>query len=99
MQTNESSECQNQPDAAQVDGIVHTDIANAIAEFQRAKQELEEAVKAEFPIGRRVAVNLDRVTAIAVVHAYVAGFPDRLALLFENGNVWDKPVEKISRLV
>ena len=24
MQTNESSECQNQPDAAQVDGIVHT---------------------------------------------------------------------------
>jgi len=39
------------------------------------------------------------VTAIAVVHAYVAGFPDRLALLFENGNVWDKAVTRISRLV
>jgi len=94
MQTNDE-----QTLTGPVEAIVHTDIGNAIAEFQKAKRELDEAVRAEFPIGCRVAVKLDRVTAIAAVHAYVAGFPDRLALLFENGNVWDKPVEKISRLV
>jgi len=92
---------ENASPVAPVQNIVHTDqaIEAAVLAFCQARRELEETVREEFPIGCRVAVKLDSVTAIAVVHAYVAGFPDRLALLFENGNVWDKAVTRISRLV
>jgi hypothetical protein len=96
MQTNDE-----QTLTGPVEAIVHTDqsVEAAVLAFCQARRDLEQAVREEFPIGCRVAVKLDTVTCIAVVHAYVAGFPDRLALLFENGNVWDKAVTRISRLV
>lgn len=95
MQTNDE-----QTETGTFEAIFNTDsaIEAAVLAFSRARRDLELAVMEQFPIGAKVAVKLDSVTAIAVVHAYVAGFPDRLALLFENGNVRDKAVTRISRL-
>ena len=81
------------------DSVIQTaELLSALLLFHEAKKNLENLVVQRFPLGAKVEVQLDTTKANAVVAAYVAGFPDRVALLFENGNVWDKCVTKISLL-
>ena len=81
------------------DPVIQTaELLSALLLFHEAKKNLEKLVVQRFPIGAKVEVQLDTTKAKAVVAAYVAGFPDRVALLFENGNVLDKCVIKIETL-
>lgn len=64
--------------------------------FRNAKRSAQEAVERAFPIGARVRVQLEYMPVEGIVHCYVADSPDRLGILFENGNVWDKPIESVT---
>ena len=64
-----------------------------IAKYEHARSELEDTVRAAFPIGTRVVCG--RNPSIARVIGYSANSPCCIDLLFENGNIWAKPVRNV----
>jgi len=78
-----------------VDGSRASALLSDVAKFRESKEAAEQSVRAAFPLGSRVRVQLEHMPVEAVVHCYVADSPDRLGILFENGNVWDKPIESV----
>jgi len=68
----------------------------AIDRYREALIVLEAMTAKRFPNGSMVAITLTTTAVRGVVHAQVALCPDRIAVLLENGNVWDYPVEKVS---
>jgi hypothetical protein len=63
--------------------------------YRKAMKALDARTTERYPNGSEVTVTLSTVVIKGVVHAQVALCPDRIAVLLENGNVWDYPVEKV----
>ena len=64
-----------------------------IAKYEHARSELEATVRSTFPVGTRVLCG--RNPSIAKVAGYSENSPCWIQLLFENGNIWDKPVRDV----
>ena len=67
-----------------------------IARFRRAVKAAARMTAERYPRNSQVTVKLGTITVTGIVHAQVASCPDRIAVLLENGNVWDYPVEDVS---
>ena len=77
------------------DGQRHL-LAHAIQQLIETRVGVQQLAIRMFPIGSAVR---RRTTGVCgTVHATVAGFPERLAILLENGNVWDYPVMELERI-
>lgn len=68
---------------------MNEDLRLAIVEFRVAKNRLDHLRDEEFPIGSVVEVG-QRGKTHGIVHPSDECPPDKLALLFESGNVWWK---------
>lgn len=76
----------------------HNFAVRAANEFRQAKYAATLQTQNAFPLGCEVHIQLETCQIIGTVHAQVVGFPDRIACYLENGNVWDYPIEKVTRV-
>jgi hypothetical protein len=79
------------------DVIELAEMLSAVVAFREAKAEAERLVRKAFPLRSEVRVKFESGNETSgIVHAYVADSPDQIAVMFENGNVWDKPVHRLT---
>lgn len=82
---------------AEQDVIDLAEMLSAVITFREAKERAEKLVREAFPLRHKVRVAFSGAeSVIGIVHAYVADSPDQIAVMFENGNVWDKPVHRLT---
>ena len=65
-----------------------------IGKYEHARSELEATVQIVFPIGSKVRVGEN--PSIAEVRGYSESSPEWVYVLFENGNIWEKPVRSLA---
>lgn len=75
-------------------------LLEVLSAYGEVKKKCDQLLAEQFPVGSQVELTLNGKDKIrASVAGYVPGAPDKLSLLFENGNVWDKRVSQIIRVV
>lgn len=80
------------------DQTVSNELHALVDQYRIAREKLREAVANAFPLGCPVRLEFHGTSLDAVVHSYASGQADHVALLFENGNVWDRDVRKLTRI-
>jgi len=73
-----------------------TNYERTIDRFRKAARALNAMTAKRYPKGSEVTVMLSTISVKGVVYAHVALCPDLIAILLENGNVWNYPVEKVA---
>ena len=74
--------------------LVLSAISDQLEQFKKLQAEIRKNVENCFPVGCRVRVGKN--PSEATVKGYHLDDPGSVAVLFENGNIWYKPVESLS---
>jgi hypothetical protein len=75
-----------------------SELIEKVGAYRTARMSAEAAVRAAFPVGTKVAIGSKTSYLRGVVHSFIGGAPDEIGVLFDSGNTWSYPVEKLHRI-
>ena len=78
--------------------LTRGELFDAVQRFRDTKAKAARIVSAMFPIGSVVFTGSRKHPIWGIVHCEVADSPDRLGILHENGNVWDRSADELVRI-